>query len=66
MRLPQLRCKCSELIIKSADDSSKIRSKIIIIKGGGVYAVCKQCATEVEIPLEISKSAANIPIIIKK
>ena len=47
-----LRCKCSEVIVKSQGDTEKVRAKILIIKGNRVFAVCKKCNAEVPLPLE--------------
>lgn len=59
MILPQIKCVCSEIIVKSQGDSSKIRSKIIIIKNNQVFAVCKSCGREIAIPLmPVSKKSA--------
>jgi len=45
-------CKCGELILKGLScENMKIRSKIIVIKEDGAFAVCKGCDTEVKVPL---------------
>lgn len=60
---PTLVCKCSEVIMKSSSDGmEKIRAKIIILKENQVFAVCKGCNSEVEIPLtRINKCIESIP-----
>lgn len=65
MRLPQVRCSCSEIIVKSTGDTSKIRSKILIVRGEKVFSICKGCNSEVEVPLEVSKDALCPPLFIK-
>ena len=49
-----LRCRCDEIIIKAQDGVEKLRAKVLIIKGNGVFAVCRKCNTEVEVPLQKS------------
>ena len=44
-------CKCSEIIMKSQGETDKIRAKILLVKGDGVFAVCKKCGDEVQVPL---------------
>ena len=48
---------CDEVIVKSNESSTKIRSKVIIIRDGSTFAVCKGCGTDLELPvtLEIKK-----------
>lgn len=65
MRLPQIKCSCSEIVLKSLDEESKIRSKIVVIKGDSVYAICKGCNAEVQLPLKVSEEKANPPLFIK-
>ena len=48
-----IACPCSEIIMKSQGDVSKIRSKILIIKGNSVRAVCKSCGFEIPVPLKV-------------
>jgi len=47
-----LVCKCSEVIIKAQSNGlEKVRAKVVVIKHGKVFAVCKGCNAEVELPL---------------
>jgi hypothetical protein len=48
---PTLTCKCSEVVMKSRGTDEVIRAKVLIVKGDQVFAVCKGCNTEVELPL---------------
>lgn len=48
-----IACPCSEIIMKSQGEVSKIRSKILIIKGNSVCAVCKSCGFEIPVPLKV-------------
>ena len=59
-----ITCKCSEIIMKSDGQESKIRSKILIIRNGDVLAVCKGCGTEVNVPLQTASSGP--PLILTK
>lgn len=66
MRLSQIKCSCSEIVLKSVgDNESKIRSKILVIKGDEVFAVCKGCNKEVQVPLQLDRDVANPPLFIK-
>lgn len=38
---------------------SKIRSKVIVVRDDKVYAVCKGCDSEVQIPLSFNQNALN-------
>lgn len=64
MRLPLIKCECDEIIVKAQDDVSKVRSKVLIIKGNSVLAVCKSCNNEVIIPLQVIPDRANPPVFI--
>jgi len=64
MRLMQIRCQCSEIVLKALDQESKIRSKIIVIRDGEVFAVCKGCNSEVSLPLQVNEKS-NPPLFIK-
>lgn len=50
----QIICPCNEIIMKSDNGTEKIRSKILLLKEGKAYAVCKSCNREVEVPLKRS------------
>jgi ribosomal protein S27E len=50
-----LVCKCGEVLIKSAGEATKLRSKIIIFKNGEALAVCKGCGTELPVPVKLDK-----------
>jgi hypothetical protein len=54
-----LRCTCSEVIVKSRGGDEVIRAKVVIIKEDRVFAVCKSCNTEVELPLEKSRRESS-------
>lgn len=62
----QLRCPCNELILKSLEgEDMKIRSKVLIIKGDAVFAVCKGCSSEVRVPLKLDEELVNPPLFVK-
>lgn len=65
MHLAAINCKCSEVVLKSHNGESKIRSKVLVIKDNSVYAVCKGCNQEVKLPLHVDENAANPPLFIK-
>lgn len=66
MRIPQLKCKCNEIVLKSLDgEDSKIRSKVLVIKGDEVFAICKGCSSEVRVPLKLDEEFINPPLFIK-
>jgi hypothetical protein len=65
MRLSPIRCSCSEVVLKSSSYESKIRSKILVIKGDSVFAICKGCSKEVRLPLQVDKDVVNPPLFIK-
>lgn len=48
-------CACSEVVMKSVGKTTKVRSKILLIKDNCAYAVCKSCGTEVSVPLELKE-----------
>lgn len=58
-----LHCTCGEVIVKSLAEDTKIRAKVLVIKGGASYAVCKNCDREVKVPLQLDtdmlKSLSN-------
>lgn len=59
-------CKCSEIIMKSVGGETKIRSKVLVFKSGGAYAVCKGCGTEVRVPVKADViQPVNPPLILK-
>lgn len=66
MNLPMLSCSCGELIIKSDGDTVKIRSKILVMKKSGSYAICKSCNGEVKVPVlpdeDTMKSLTSQPV----
>jgi hypothetical protein len=49
-------CKCGEVLIKSVNGTTKLRSKIVLFKKNKAYAVCKSCAAEISIPLSLDKA----------
>ena len=53
-----LKCECSEVIVKSRGDEEVVRAKVLIIKGENVYAVCKKCNAEVQLPLKKSNDGS--------
>lgn len=54
--------KCGEIVLKSmADDSAKLRAKVIVFRDDSAFAICKGCGTELQIPVAIdTKQMAQI------
>jgi len=48
-----LTCKCGEVVVKSANGTTKIRNKMMVFKGGQSYAVCKGCGAEIPVPVKL-------------
>lgn len=48
-----LSCSCGEVILKGDDYTTKIRSRVLLVKGGQTYAVCKGCGSEMTVPLAL-------------
>ncbi len=48
-----LCCPCGEVVLKDNGYETKIRSKVLVIKGGATYAVCKSCGEDVCVPLQL-------------
>lgn len=69
-------CICSEVVVKSDRGISKIRSKVVLVRQNQVFAVCKSCGMEVQIPLaptessspnlELSANPAGPPLLLRK
>ena len=56
--------RCHEVVMKSVTDhQQKIRTKVLVINGDEISAVCKGCGTEIPVPLkldiELAKSLAT-------
>lgn len=46
--------KCGEIVLKSmADDSAKLRAKVLVFKDDGAFAICKGCGTELQVPIAL-------------
>lgn len=48
-----MTCQCGEILIKSVDGTTKIRSKIMVFRGDRAFAVCKGCGAEQSIPVRL-------------
>lgn len=44
---------CDTIILKSVGTELKVRSKVLVFKEGGAFAVCKGCNSEVPVPLRV-------------
>lgn len=47
---------CSEVIMKTSDEETKIRGKMLIFKSSKAYIVCRGCGAELPVPLTLDKS----------
>jgi hypothetical protein len=50
-----LVCTCGEVLVKSHNETTKVRSRILIFKGDIAYAVCKGCGAEIPAPVKLDK-----------
>lgn len=48
-------CSCGEVIVKALNNDTKIRSKIVVFREEGAFAVCKSCNAEVQIPIKLDE-----------
>jgi ribosomal protein S27E len=48
-----ITCKCGEVVVKSANGTTKIRNKMMVFKDGRSYAVCKGCGAEIQVPVRL-------------
>lgn len=48
--------QCGDIIIKSTDDDVKVRSKVLVFKSNGTFAICKGCGEEIPVPVIIDNS----------
>lgn len=51
-----LTCRCGEVIVKSANDKTKIHNKVIVFSDDRAFAVCKSCGAEIEVPMQLNKA----------
>lgn len=50
-----LTCRCGEVVVKSTEAETKLRSKIVIFRKGQAVAVCKGCGMELPIPVTLDQ-----------
>jgi hypothetical protein len=50
-----LICRCGEVLVKATDGEIKLRSKIVVFRGGRALAVCKGCNAELPIPVTLDQ-----------
>lgn len=53
-----LCCPCGEVVLRDNGHETKIRSKVLVVKGQNTYAVCKSCNTDVLVPLVLDQGHA--------
>lgn len=62
-------CACGEVLIKSVNDTTKVRSKVLVFKDGHAFIVCKSCGAEVSAPISLDMpllmKSKNPPLYIK-
>lgn len=44
---------CGDVVIKSSNDGTKIRSKVLVLNEQGAFAVCKGCGKDIQVPLKL-------------
>jgi len=54
-----ITCKCGEVVVKSANGTTKIRNKMMVFKDGRCYAVCKGCGAEILVPVKLEPAEIN-------
>ena len=64
-----ITCTCGEILVKSFNGVTKVRSKVVVFKNGNGYAVCKGCGSEKRIPIALAedfldKDGKNIKLFI--
>lgn len=45
--------KCGDVIVKDTGSEAKVRSRVLVLKSGNAYAVCKGCGTDIQVPLQL-------------
>ncbi len=64
---------CGEVVIKTSGADTKIRSKVLVVKSTGVFAACKGCGKDIQMPLKVDtlmmksmSDSKNLKIFINK
>lgn len=52
-----LTCRCGEVVLKSRNGITKLRTKIVVFKDGESFVVCKGCGVELPIPISIDSNS---------
>jgi RNase P subunit RPR2 len=47
---------CNDVIVKDDGAETKIRSRVLLLKGGNAFAVCKGCGKEVQVPVSLDQA----------
>jgi RNase P subunit RPR2 len=50
---------CHEVVIKGVGSEVKVRAKVIIAREHGVFAVCKGCGVELQVPFRLDQDLAK-------
>jgi hypothetical protein len=59
-----LACSCGEVLVKSANGTTKIRGKVLLFRDGKGYVVCKGCGAEQAVPVQLNNEglpASKVP-----
>jgi len=51
--------KCHEVVVKGMGAEIKVRAKVLVVREGRTFAVCKGCNTELEVPLRFDLDLAK-------
>lgn len=46
---------CHEVVLKSVSEEMKLRAKVLVFKEDLVYAVCKGCNSEIQVPIRLDE-----------
>jgi hypothetical protein len=52
-----IACRCGEIVVKSLNGTTKVRSKILLFREGKAIAICKGCGAEMSVPLLIDEES---------
>lgn len=50
-----LSCRCGEVLVKAVDGTIKLRSKIVLFRKEGAFAICKGCGAELPAPILLDR-----------
>lgn len=51
--------KCHEVVVKGIGTEIKVRAKVLVVRDGSTFAVCKGCGSELAVPLRFDEGLAK-------